>query len=149
EQISDTYLMNTMRFEYKGFHNIKLNADVSINISERRYVGSKFLNVGLMPGFHLEYSSGLFVHRLSYKLIYNEIGDISGSYHRLNLTFIRRKVLKNFELSLICNDLLNHRAGIISNTSFNQNFIETTNFVSIPGQIMLGVKWYFAEKPAN
>jgi hypothetical protein len=147
EQISDKYLMNTMRFEYKGFSNLKLNADISINISERRYSGSSFLNVGLIPGFHLEYSSGLFVHRLSYKLIYNEIGDNSVKYHRLNLAFIRRKVLKNFELSLLCNDLLNLLPGIISNTSFNQNFIETSNFVSIPGQIMLGVKWYFAEKP--
>lgn len=147
EKISDKYLLNTMRFEYKKNHNLKLNADLSMNISERRYMDSKFLNVGLMPGLHIEYSSGLFVQRLSYKIIYNEIGNISRSYHRLNIAFIRRKVLKNFEMSLLFNDLLNLRPGTISTSTFNQNFIQTSNFVSIPGQIMLGIKWYFAEKP--
>ncbi len=147
ELIIDQYMMNTFRLEYKGWHRWKLNADVSMNISQRQYIESSFLNLAILPGFWLEYSSGLFVHRLSYKLIYNEIGDLSASYHRLNLAFIRRKVFKNFELSLLCNDILNLRPGIISNTSFNQDFIQTSNFVPIPGQIMLGVKWYFAEKP--
>lgn len=147
ELISDKYMMNTVRLEYKGWHRWKLNADVSMNISQRQYVASSFLNTAIMPGLWIEYSRGLFVHRLSYKLIYNEIGDLSASYHRLNLAFIRRKVFKNFELSLLCNDILNLRPGIISNTSFNQDFIQTSNFVPIPGQIMLGMKWYFAEKP--
>lgn len=127
---------------YYEIKRLKIQSDVSIRLLNRSNGASQAVNLYLNPRISVDYTKNLFQGKVSYQLIYNEINRAKNAYHLLSCEFVRKKVLKKFEISIKLFDILNLKPNTITATTFNQIFLQTNTYRILPGQILAGLKWY-------
>lgn len=142
--IKDNNFTTDLVINYLKIKNIRVSSGVDIKISNRSNTFSKATNIHLRPRLSIALFRGMFQGRIWYQLMYNEISRSKNLYHVLNLEASRKKLMKNFELNIKVHDVLNIIPGTISLTTFNPIFIHTRTYKSFPGQVSLGLKWYFS-----
>ncbi len=144
--IKDKTFTTNFVINYLKLKNIKISSGIDVRFSSRVNVFSEALNVYLRPRLSVEFNKNMLQGRIWYQLMYNKINNSKNYYHILNFEVSRKKLIKNFELNIKIYDILNIIPSRVSFTTFNSIFIQTDTYISFPGQILLGLKWYFSPK---
>lgn len=145
-EIKDKTLTSAIGFNYNKIKNITLSSGIDLTISQRENASFGTLNVFMKPKSAIRFEWGLLQGKIWYQLTYNEINGVNNTYHDLNMELIRKKTFKYFECSLKLYDILNLAPSNVSLTTLNPVYIQTNTYRMLPGQILLGIKWYFSPR---
>lgn len=141
--IHDKSLISDFGINFFKLKSFRISSSVDIRVLSRESISSRSLNLNIRPKVSLAFDKGLFQGRIWYQWLYNQTSNSNNSYHILNFEFNRKKVFKHFELNFKVNDLLNLVPNNINVTSFNPIYVQTDSYKPFPGQILVGLKWYF------
>jgi hypothetical protein len=104
--------------------------------------GIKNNNVNLTPELDITYTHKQTICKISQRYLFNDFGQDTNHYHRVDFQITKKKIFKNLEASFTAIDLLNFSNNNQVFSSFGQNYFETFSYNILPGRVLVGIKWY-------
>jgi len=147
DALLDHSIIGNMGFSFYRFKHIRLIASFDMRLSSRENGTINAVNTYLRPRISVGFDKGMLQGRIWYQFMYNGTETSNNSYHSLNVELERKKILRHFQLNLKLYDLFNLTSNVIESTAFNPFYVQTDSYVNIPGQVLIGLKWYFNPEP--